>query len=245
VPITTARAKLTELADQWRAPGRASSHSQRESYVAIVTAGDYDELMAFRHEQHLSVLRAVAEGLEDVNAQRTMSWDEFRPHLHALRQRVRTRFGLPALAAHEPRPATRRERRPMPRRGSPTRSVIESADRQGHEAQARRMSLRVEFSPRFRGRWTASRSTTSRCSTSIPTQALRSTNFWSDRARRVPLLLEQPGLGTAVRLGERWVRRQCRRRASCRACGTRKRLVARQCASENSGCCMLSKRGCG
>ena len=73
-----------------------------ESYVAIIPAGDYDELMALRHEQHLSVLRAVAEGLEDANAGRTQSWQEFQPQLQALRQRVRNQFGLPALAAHEP-----------------------------------------------------------------------------------------------------------------------------------------------
>jgi prevent-host-death family protein len=105
VPITTARAKLTELADQVARTGQGKVLTRNgESYVAIVTASDYDELTAFRHEQHLSVLRAVAEGLDDVNAERTLSLDEFRPQLHALRKRVRERFGMPPLAAHEPEP---------------------------------------------------------------------------------------------------------------------------------------------
>jgi prevent-host-death family protein len=103
VPITTARAKLTELADQVARTGQGKVLTRNgESYVAIITASDYDELTALRHEQHLSVLRAVAEGLEDVNSGRTMSWEEFQPQLHALRQRVRKQFGMPPLAAHEP-----------------------------------------------------------------------------------------------------------------------------------------------
>ncbi|GEM_PF-4818664 len=105
VPITTARAKLTELADQVARTGQGKVLTRNgESYVAIITASDYDELTAFRHEQHLSVLRAVAEGLEDINAGRTIDWPEFQPQLHALRQRVREQFGLPPLAAHEPQP---------------------------------------------------------------------------------------------------------------------------------------------
>src|SRR5438477_193523 len=49
--------------------------------------------------------RAVAEGLEDIAAERTYSRDEFRPQLHALRQRVRQQHGLPPLEVHEPEPA--------------------------------------------------------------------------------------------------------------------------------------------
>src|SRR2546422_9031885 len=90
VPITTARAKLTELADQVARTGEGKVLTRNgESYVALITASDFDDLTAFRHEQHLSVLRAVAEGLEDIAAERTYSRDEFRPQLHALRQRVR------------------------------------------------------------------------------------------------------------------------------------------------------------
>lgn len=104
VPITTARAKLTELADQVARTGEAKVLTRNgESYVALITASDFDELMAFRHEQHLSVLRAVAEGLEEP----TMSWDEFRPRLHELRRRVREQHGLAPLEAHEPAPAYR------------------------------------------------------------------------------------------------------------------------------------------
>ncbi len=108
VPITTARAKLTELADQVARTGEGKVLTRNgESYVALITASDFDDLMAFRHEQHLSVLRAVAEGIEDINAGRTSTWNEFAPRLHALRQRVRERHGLPPLEAHEPEPAYR------------------------------------------------------------------------------------------------------------------------------------------
>ncbi|HMC16739.1 MAG TPA: type II toxin-antitoxin system Phd/YefM family antitoxin [Albitalea sp.] len=106
VPITTARAKLTELADQVARTGEGKVLTRNgESYVALITASDFDDLTAFRHEQHLSVLRAVAEGLEDIAAERTYSRDEFRPQLHALRQRVRQQHGLPPLEVHEPEPA--------------------------------------------------------------------------------------------------------------------------------------------
>ena len=104
VPITTARAKLTELADQVARTGEGKVLTRNgESYVALITASDFDDLMAFRHEQHLSVLRAVAEGLEEP----TYTWDEFRPHLHALRGRVREQHGLPPLEVHEPKAAYR------------------------------------------------------------------------------------------------------------------------------------------
>jgi len=100
VPITTARAKLTELADQVARTGEGKVLTRNgESYVALITASDFDDLMAFRHEQHLSVLRAVAEGLEEP----TCTWDEFRPRLQALRQRVREQHGLPPLEVHEPK----------------------------------------------------------------------------------------------------------------------------------------------
>ena len=132
VPITAARAKLTELADQVARTGQGKVLTRNgESYVAIVTAGDYDELMAFRHEQHLSVLRAVAEGLEDVNAQRTMSWDEFRPQLHALRQRVRKQFGLPALAAHEPPAAYEAKHEAKPAPGARARKTAATKRKRG------------------------------------------------------------------------------------------------------------------
>jgi prevent-host-death family protein len=118
VPITTARAKLTELADQVARTGQGKVLTRNgESYVALITASDYDELTALRHEQHLSVLRAVAEGLEDVNAQRTLSWEEFQPRLHALRERVRKDFGLPPLAAHET--SAKYVAEPKPRKPAP------------------------------------------------------------------------------------------------------------------------------
>jgi len=105
VPITTARAKLTELADQVARTGVGKVLTRNgESYVALITASDFDDLAAFRHEQHLSVLRAVAEGLEEIDAKRTYTADEFRPHLLALRRRVRKQHGLPPLEAHEPQP---------------------------------------------------------------------------------------------------------------------------------------------
>jgi len=128
VPITTARAKLTELAEQVARTGQGKVLTRNgESYVAIITASDYDELTALRHEQHLSVLRAVAEGLEDVKAGRTLGWEEFQPQLHALRQRVRKQFGLPPLAAHEPDAPYRAE----PAARKPARKSRAGAPRKG------------------------------------------------------------------------------------------------------------------
>jgi len=103
VPITTARAKLTELAEQVARTGQGKVLTRNgESYVAIVTASDFDRLQEMRREENLSILRAVAEGLEDVNAGRTMTWEEYQPELMALRHKVRAHFGMPALVVHEP-----------------------------------------------------------------------------------------------------------------------------------------------
>jgi len=52
-PITTARAKLTELADQVARTGQGKVLTRNgEKLRAIVTPVTTTELMAFRHEQH-------------------------------------------------------------------------------------------------------------------------------------------------------------------------------------------------
>ena len=105
VPITTARAKLTELADEVARRGEPKLITKNgESYVALITAEQLDEYQRFKEAEHLSILRATAQALEDVNAGRTMSWEEFQPRLLAMRQRLREQMKSEPLAIHESSP---------------------------------------------------------------------------------------------------------------------------------------------
>ena len=117
VPITTARARLTELADEVAKSGEPKLITKNgESYVALITAEQLDELRRFQLAEARSILRATAEALEDVNAGRVMTWDEYRPKLLEMRDRLRAAkeagSSSPVSAAvHRPEPPARLQRR--------------------------------------------------------------------------------------------------------------------------------------
>lgn len=89
VPITRARARLTELADDVAKNGGGKILTRNgESYVAIIPAADYDKFRQWELEDDLHTLRMIADGLEDVEAGRVMTEADLGSRLAALRERV-------------------------------------------------------------------------------------------------------------------------------------------------------------
>lgn len=92
VPISQARARLTELADEVSKSGEEKVFTRNgESYVALITAGQLDDYRRFREAEHLSKLRALVEAAEDIDAGRVYSWEAFKPRLarlHAKAKRI-------------------------------------------------------------------------------------------------------------------------------------------------------------
>jgi PHD/YefM family antitoxin component YafN of YafNO toxin-antitoxin module len=90
VPISRARARLTELADDVSKSGREKVFTKNgESYVALIAAEQLDEYRRLKESEHLSMLKALVEAAGDVEQGRVYSWDEFRPRLARLRARAR------------------------------------------------------------------------------------------------------------------------------------------------------------
>ena len=90
VPISRARARLTELADDVSKTGHEKIFTKNgESYVALITADQLDDYRRFREAEHLSILRALVEAAEDIDAGRVYTWDEFKPRLARLRARAK------------------------------------------------------------------------------------------------------------------------------------------------------------
>lgn len=74
VPITAARARLTELAESVATSGEPKLLTRNgESYVAIITAAQLDEFERYREAEAISILRATSSALEDVNTGRAMT----------------------------------------------------------------------------------------------------------------------------------------------------------------------------
>lgn len=72
VPLTQARANLSELADQVKAGAEKIITKNGESYVALIDAERLDYYHRLERERiHLVLLDDVAAGLEDVKAGRT------------------------------------------------------------------------------------------------------------------------------------------------------------------------------
>jgi prevent-host-death family protein len=95
VPISRARAQLTELADQVSKTGRPKLLTKNgESYVAIVTAEQAARLADYEEEAHLSKLRALLEAARDLKEGRTMTWDEYAPVLAKKRRAFIKRLGI-------------------------------------------------------------------------------------------------------------------------------------------------------
>jgi len=72
VPLTQARAKLSELADQVKAGSEKIITKNGESYVALIDAERLDYYHRLERERiHLLLLADIGKGLADVEAGRT------------------------------------------------------------------------------------------------------------------------------------------------------------------------------
>lgn len=90
IPISRARARLTELADDVSKSGREKVFTRNgASYVALITAGQLDDYHRFKEAEHLSMLKALVEAAEDIEAGRVYDWDEFKPRLAGLRAKAK------------------------------------------------------------------------------------------------------------------------------------------------------------
>ena len=90
VPISRARARLTELADDVARSGHEKVFTRNgESYVALITADQLDDYRRFKEAEHLSMLKALVEAAEDIEAGRVYAWDEFKPRLVRLRAKAK------------------------------------------------------------------------------------------------------------------------------------------------------------
>ena len=99
VPISQARARLTELADQVATQGRPKLFTRNGTgYVALVTASELEELERFRAEAWYSNLRAVAAALPQMHAGQGMQVEEFKRRSKALVAKLE-KSGQAALSA--------------------------------------------------------------------------------------------------------------------------------------------------
>ena len=90
VPISRARARLTELADDVSKTGNKKIFTKNgESYVALIRADQLDDYSRFKEAEHLSMLKALVEAAEDIGAGRVYAWEEFRPRLARLRAKAK------------------------------------------------------------------------------------------------------------------------------------------------------------
>jgi PHD/YefM family antitoxin component YafN of YafNO toxin-antitoxin module len=85
ISISRARARLTELADAVSKTGQEKVFTKNgESYVALITAGQLDDLRRYREAEHLSMLKALVEAAEDIESGQVYTWDNFKPRLALL-----------------------------------------------------------------------------------------------------------------------------------------------------------------
>jgi PHD/YefM family antitoxin component YafN of YafNO toxin-antitoxin module len=90
VPISRARARLTELADDVSKTGNEKIFTKNgESYVALITADQLDDYSRFREAEHLSMLKALVEAAEDIGEGRVYAWKRFGPRLARLRAKAK------------------------------------------------------------------------------------------------------------------------------------------------------------
>jgi PHD/YefM family antitoxin component YafN of YafNO toxin-antitoxin module len=90
IPISRARARLTELADDVSKTGNEKVFTKNgESYVALITAEQLDDFHRFKEAEHLSMLEALVEAADDIEAGRVYAWDEFKPRLARLRGKAK------------------------------------------------------------------------------------------------------------------------------------------------------------
>ena len=85
IPISQARARLTELADEVATHGRPKLLTRNGTgYVALVTATELDELERFRAAAWQSNFEAVVAALPEIQAGQGMAVDEFKKRSTAL-----------------------------------------------------------------------------------------------------------------------------------------------------------------
>jgi PHD/YefM family antitoxin component YafN of YafNO toxin-antitoxin module len=90
VPISQARVRLTELADDVSKSGHEKVFTKNgASYVALITAEQLDDYRRFKEAEHLSMLKALVESAEDIAAGHVYTWDEFKPRLAKLRTKAK------------------------------------------------------------------------------------------------------------------------------------------------------------
>ena len=85
VPITSARARLTELAAEVVASGQPKVLTRNgESYVAVVSVADLDEFHRLRAADHLRNLHDLSRAAREVAAGTAISATAFRAHATTL-----------------------------------------------------------------------------------------------------------------------------------------------------------------
>lgn len=89
IPISQARAKLTQLADEVATQGRHKVLTRNgESYVAIVTADELEELEQYRAQQRVADMQAFIAAAQDVEAGRVYSGEQFKNVMAQWRERA-------------------------------------------------------------------------------------------------------------------------------------------------------------
>ncbi len=85
VPITAARARLTEIAAEVVASGQPKVLTRNgESYVAVLGVADFDEYQRLRAADHLRNLHDLARAACEVAAGKAISAAAFRKQARAL-----------------------------------------------------------------------------------------------------------------------------------------------------------------
>ena len=91
VPLTQARANLSELADQVKAGSEKIITKNGESYVALIDADRLDYYHRLERERiHLLLIDDARRGLDDIAAGRTQDADAAIAKLQQRRARVAT-----------------------------------------------------------------------------------------------------------------------------------------------------------
>jgi prevent-host-death family protein len=89
IPISQARAKLTQLAEEVATQGKHKVFTRNgASYVALVTADALEELEQFRAQRRLLEWQAFADAAQDIAANRVYSAQEMLPVMADWRARA-------------------------------------------------------------------------------------------------------------------------------------------------------------
>jgi prevent-host-death family protein len=88
VPLSQARAHLSELAEQAKAGVEKIITKNGESYVALIDAGRLDYYHRLEHERiHLLLIEDAKRGLADITAGRTVEADKAIDQLQRRRKK--------------------------------------------------------------------------------------------------------------------------------------------------------------